>query len=113
MIRTLEEFLKAFNEKSSGRLAAESDGHEFHYDFYLESLINDLEPGLMRQLERLGILYTFGGVLEINPMAIRILMRLRTEGKDLSAENFRREVEASKDLYHSNHLNGELEDAFF
>ena len=71
----------------------------------------ELDPGFTRTLERLGILYIFGGMLEINPMAIRILKRMQSDGKELSADAFHDEVEASKELYHVNHMDGEMEGA--
>ncbi|HKP95335.1 MAG TPA: hypothetical protein VJ385_06215 [Fibrobacteria bacterium] len=108
MIRTIEEFLSAFNENSPGGMSMELDGDELHYDYFWGSMLTELDSGLVRQLERLGILYTFGGGLEINPMAIRILKKMRADGKELSAEAFRNEVEASKELYHANHLDGEM-----
>jgi len=100
MIRSLEEFLKAYEDCFSANLPPDVEAGECFYDDLRESVDDGFDNRLTGQMENLGILYTFGGMLVINAMAIRVLKRMRTEGKDLTGEGFRREIEVSRDLYH-------------
>jgi hypothetical protein len=52
------------------------------YHFHRE--YPELDAQLGRRLAYLGVLYAYGGMTEINPMAMRVLDRLHAEGKALS-----------------------------
>jgi hypothetical protein len=101
MIDSLEEFLLAYDGNAPTKISFDIGTGEYFIDAVEDSIDLEMDPRLTRRLVRLGILYVFGGVLEINPMAIRVLQKMRAEGKSLSEAGFRSEVEASKNLYHS------------
>jgi hypothetical protein len=103
MIRTIEQFLNAYEENSTDNIAFDVLGGGFFYEDAWGSERVEMDYGLIRQMERLGIIYAFGGELVINPMAMRVLARMRGEGKALSGESFHEEVEASKEQYHAEH----------
>jgi hypothetical protein len=103
MIRTIERFLDAYEEYSTDNIGFDVPGGGFFYEDSWGVERVEMDYGLIRQMERLGIIYAFGGELVINPMAMRVLERMRDDGKALSGESFHEEVEASKDLYHADH----------
>ncbi|MDB5047047.1 MAG: hypothetical protein JWO30_118 [Fibrobacteres bacterium] len=103
MIDTIEQFLSAFRANSNSRISLDVEEREFHYEdaWGIENL--EVDPNLMKNLVNLGILYIYSGVLEVNPMAIRVLERMEAERKPLTEVAFKLEVEESKDLYKWEH----------
>jgi hypothetical protein len=105
MISTIEAFLKAVIANPSGRLTFDFDVREYCFEDFQHSLRQEMT----RTLERTGVLYIYGGSLEINPMAVRVLENMYAAGKHLSEDAIRREIEMSRALYYSEHELGELE----
>ncbi len=103
MLDTMEKFLSAFRNG------------EFHSEDTLDFDCPEMDLKLSQRLAKLGILYTYGGMLKINPMAIRVSDRMHAEGKVLTEEAFHAEILESKDLYSLEHLDdpSELESHSF
>ena len=109
MINTIEELLKTHQDNAPAGISMDVGiGEEFHDDTWRTMQV-DIDADLSESLESLGVIYPFGGSLEVNPMAIRVLKRLKIEGKPLTEEMFRQEIEFSKELYHSQRFYGEAE----
>jgi hypothetical protein len=111
MISTIEAFLKAVTANASGRITFDFDAREYCFEDFQHSLRQEIAGALTRTLERTGVLYIYGGSLEINPMAVRVLENMFAAGKHLSEDAIRREIEMSRALYYSEHELEELESA--
>ncbi|MDQ3000462.1 MAG: hypothetical protein M3Y08_04270 [Fibrobacterota bacterium] len=103
MIQSIEELLSAYNADPYAKvsIAMESGGYFFNDSWGASNL--ELEPEMAGRLHNLGIIYIYDGVLEVNPMAIRILNRMDSEGKTLTGWAFRSEIDGSKELYRIEH----------
>jgi hypothetical protein len=109
MISTIEAFLKTVTTNPSGRITFDFDAREYCFEDFQHSLRLEMTGSLTRTLERTGVLYIYGGSLEVNPMAVRVLENMHAAGKHLSEDAIRREIEMSRALYYSEHELEEME----
>lgn len=99
MIDSILKFLNAYELDDNAGIAFDFEEGRYLLSDSSGSQKQVIDSGLTKRLERLGILYVYSGVLEINPMAMRVLEEIRNDGKLVSEEVFRAEIEKSKDLY--------------
>ncbi|GEM_PF-4962689 len=109
MISSIDEFLTAHIENDAFRVSFDFGEDEYCFEDFRRSQKLAMDVELTRSLERIGVLYIYGGSLEINPMAIRVLERMKSDGKHLSEENVRHEIEMSRENYYAGHFDEEAE----
>lgn len=100
MIDSILKFLNAYEQDGHAVIAFDFEEGRYLLGDSSGSPKQAIDSGLTKRLERLGVLYVYSGVLEINPMAMRVLEEIRNDGKLVSEEVFRAEIEKSKDLYY-------------
>jgi hypothetical protein len=101
MIDSILKFLNAYDLDGNAVIAFDFEEGRYLLGDSSGSSKQSIDSGLTKRLERLGVLYVYAGGLEINPMAMRVLEEMRNDGKLVSEEGFRAEIEKSKDLYHA------------
>ena len=96
MIDSIGKFLDAYEGDSDATIAFDFEEGRYLFGDSTGSMRQTMDSGLVKRLERLGVLYIYAGVLRINPMAMRVLEEIRSDGKLVSEEVFRLEIEQSK-----------------
>src|SRR6187549_3801827 len=99
MIDSILKFLNAYELENYAVITFDFEEGRYLLGDASGSPKQSIDSGLTKRLERLGILYVYAGVLEINPMAMRVLEEIRNDGKLVSEEVFRSEIDKSKTLY--------------
>ncbi len=107
LIDNLEQFLSAYRENPHSSVEIINDYRTLANSMPRPMGALEVQANFTKTLLGLGIVYRYGGSIEVNSMAVRILDIMHSEGKDLSPDNFRVEIEESKKLY----LGGILLDA--
>lgn len=108
MIDSIGKFLSAYENDGNATIAFDFEEGRYMMGDYSGSPKDAIDSGLTKRLERLGILYVYAGRLAINPMAMRVLEEIRNDGKLVSEEAFRSEIERSKSLYHEEFPNAAM-----
>lgn len=98
MIDSIGKFLDAYEGDFDATIAFDFEAGRYLFGDSSGSMKQTMDSGLTKRLEGLGVLYVYAGVLKINPMAMRILEEIRNDGKLVSEEVFRSEIEKSKPL---------------
>jgi hypothetical protein len=98
MIDSIGKFLNAYEGDLDATIAFDFEEGRYLFGESSRSMKQTMDSGLTKRLERLGVIYLYAGVLKINPMAMRVLEEIRNDGKLVSEDVFRLEIEESKAL---------------
>jgi hypothetical protein len=99
MIETLEQFLSAFRANPNSKVCVGMEDRDLYFEDPWQVRRLEISGKFVDTLLNLGIIYIYGGNLEVNPMAIRVLDRMQAEGTQLTEEAFHFEIEESKNLH--------------